>query len=210
MSENAQDFYSDFFSEVRARADGEGRFLETAFLEHFGDWLVEAGEFDTFDIAQYRAARGMRVDAYGGDPREADGVLSLVVADFSTDDNVSTLTKTEVEASFRQLGNFLRASLKPGFRDDLEESANGYGLAELIHATKSSITRVRLFLISNRVLSSRYDGLEADEIEGFSTTCDVWTPGSLRSWSHLGLGARRYSWTSKRTSESYFPAFPRT
>ena len=66
-----------------------------------------------------------------------------------------------------------------------------YGLAELIHATKSSITRVRLFLISNRVLSSRYDGLEADEIEGFSTTYNVWDLGRLQKLVSSGLGREK-------------------
>ena len=136
MAESVQDFADELFAEVRARAAGHGQFLETAYLEQFGEWLVEAGDFETFDIAQYRAARGMRVDAYGGDPAENEGVLSLAVADFSTEETVGTLTKTEVEAIFRRLENFLRAALTGAF-EQLEESAKGYGLAELIVATRN-------------------------------------------------------------------------
>src|SRR5687768_12268766 len=134
MSESLAEFHATFFNEVRAESDAEGRFLETSFLERYGEWLVDSGEFDTFDLAQYRAARGMRVDAYGGDPSEQEGILSLAVADFSPDETVQTLTRTEVDAIFRRLENFFRAALSDDFRAQLEESSPSYGLAELIHA----------------------------------------------------------------------------
>ncbi len=117
MSETVEAFHEDFFNEVRTHADAAGRFMETAFLENYGEWLVNSGEFETFDVAPYRAARGMRVDAYGGDPSEAEGVLSLAVVDFNPDARLASLTRTDVEPAFKRLENFLRASLSVGFRD---------------------------------------------------------------------------------------------
>ena len=188
MAGDVEEFYQEFFNEVRARADGEGRFLETTFVEQFGEWLVESGEFETFDIAQYRAARGMRVDGYGGDPADYEGILTLAIADFSTDEAVATLTRTDVEALFRRLENFARSAFKPEFRSDLEESASGYGLAELIHSRRHAINRIRLFVLSNRVLSSRYDGKEADEIEGIPVTFNVWDIARLQNLVVSGRG----------------------
>jgi hypothetical protein len=188
MSETVEDFHDDFFNEVRAHADAGGRFMETAFLESYGEWLVNSGELETFDIAPYRAARGMRVDAYGGDPSEAEGVLSLAVVDFNPDVRLASLTRTDVEAAFKRVENFLRASLNVGFRDQLEESSPGYGLAELIHARRSSINRVRLFLVSNRALSARYDGIESDTVEGLPVTYNVWDIGRLHRLVASGRG----------------------
>lgn len=125
MSETVEAFHEDFFNEVRTHADAAGRFMETAFLENYGEWLVNSGEFETFDVAPYRAARGMRVDAYGGDPSDAEGVLSLAVVDFNPDARVASLTRADVEPAFKRLENFLRASLSVGFRDQLEESSPG-------------------------------------------------------------------------------------
>jgi len=188
MSETVEAFHEEFFNEVRTHADAAGRFMETAFLENYGEWLVNSGEFETFDVAPYRAARGMRVDAYGGDPSEAEGVLSLAVVDFNPDARLASLTRTDVEPAFKRLENFLRASLSVGFRDQLEESSPGYGLAELIYARRASINRVRLFLISNRALSARYDGLESDTIEDIPVTYNVWDIGRLHRMVASGRG----------------------
>ena len=188
MTETVADFHEDFFNEVRTHADAGGRFMETAFLEAYGEWLVNSGEFETFDVAPYRAARGMRVDAYGGDPSEAEGVLTLAVVDFNPDAGLASLTRTDIEPAFKRLENFLRASLTVGFRDQLEESSPGYGLAELIYARRASISRVRLFLISNRALSARYDGLESDTIEDIPVTYNVWDIGRLHRMVASGRG----------------------
>ena len=88
MADTIEEFHEDFFNEVRAHADAAGRFLETAFLEQYGEWLIDAGEIATLDISQYatRTAAGAvrdRVDAYGGDPNDAEGVLSLAISDFN-------------------------------------------------------------------------------------------------------------------------------
>jgi hypothetical protein len=188
MSDTVEAFHEDFFNEVRTHADAAGRFMETAFLENYGEWLVNSGEFETFDVAPYRAARGMRVDAYGGDPSDAEGVLSLAVVDFNPDARLASLTRTDVEPAFKRLENFLRASLSVGFKDQLEESSPGYGLAELIYARRASINRVRLFLISNRALSARYDGLESDTIEDIPVTYNVWDIGRLHRMVASGRG----------------------
>ena len=60
--------------------------MDTAFSERFCNYLSEAGEFDTYDLAHYRAAKGVRVDGYGGDPLDHEGVLTLIISDFKQDE----------------------------------------------------------------------------------------------------------------------------
>ena len=172
-------FHDDFFNQIRAAADASGEFLEAAFLDLFCAYLTDSGEFDTFDPAHYRAPRGMRVDGYGGDPAEADGVLTLVISDFSADPELATLTRIEAEAAFRRLGNFLKAALNEAFRDELEEESQGYGLAELIAARRPQITRVRLFLVSNRSLSAQVSGMPDGEVSGLPVSYNIWDVSRL-------------------------------
>ncbi len=188
MAETLEQFHEDFFNEVRAQADAAGRFMETSFLEQFGDWLVNSGELETLDVTPYRAAKGMRVDGYGGDPSETDGVLSLVVVDFSSDVTVASLGASAVPAHFRRLENFLEMALSGDFRDRLEESSPGYGLAELIHARRSQIGRARLFLLTNRRLNDRYDGQEAGTLGALPISYNVWDIGRLHRLVSSGRG----------------------
>lgn len=193
MADTIEEFHEDFFNEVRAHADAAGRFLETAFLEQYGEWLMDAGEIATLDISQYatRTAAGAvrdRVDAYGGDPNDAEGVLSLVISDFNQDPAIAPLSQRDVASAFKKLEQFLTKALEPGFREQLEESSPGYGLAELISARKLGINRVRLFLISNRNLAASFKGIEASITAGIPVTYNVWDIGRLHRLVSSGRG----------------------
>ena len=61
MSIELQDFYKDFFQEVISYSE-TGEFMQNAFTNVFCNYLIDAGEFDTFDTAYYKAAKGMKVD----------------------------------------------------------------------------------------------------------------------------------------------------
>ena len=91
-----------------------------------------------------------------------------------------------MNATFRRLSNFLERSLDEGFRNNLEESDPAFGLADLIAARWPSVSRVRLFLISNRVLSSRIDGREAGELQGVPITYSVWDLGRIHRYATSG------------------------
>jgi len=156
------DFHSEFFQDVLGTADASGQYLEDSFFELFCESLVDAGELETADRAHY-ARRGIRVDGYGGDPLTAESTLSLIIMDFNQATEVATLTATDMEAIFKRLTKFLENSLTPQFRDSLEESSPGFGLADLVASRWPGVVKVRLFLITNRELSARVDGRTAGE-----------------------------------------------
>ena len=170
MSIELQDFYKDFFQEVVGYSE-TGEFMENAFTNVFCNYLIDAGEFDTFDSAYYKAAKGMKVDGYAGDPAEYDGVLTLVISDFHEGDEPESLTKTQINAIFKRLLNFYTACLKEDFYIQMEETSSGYGLAQLINSRQQGISRIRLFLVSNRLLSGRVTGMDDTEI--------AWQTGQL-------------------------------
>ena len=89
---------------------------------------------------------------------------------------------------FRRLANFLRHALDHKWRDALEETSPAFGLADLLSKRWSGIGRVRLFLITNRELSERVDGREADELDGRTITYSVWDIGRLYRQATVGRG----------------------
>ena len=180
------EFHNDLFQDVHGRADAQEMFVEETFFEVFTEPLIDAGELETADRVYYASPRGIRVDGYGGDPISADGVLSLIVSDFSQSSQHSTLTATEMDAAFRRLSNFVERCLHEEFRNALEESSPAFGLADLIGKRWGSTNRVRLFLISNRVLSSRVDGREAGELQGVPVSYSVWDLGRIHRFATSG------------------------
>lgn len=188
MPADIKEFYHEFFQDVMATAEADGSYAEDAFFEQFCAQLVDAGELDTADRAPFLSPRGMRIDGYGGDPLASEGVLSLIIVDFNQTNEVRTLTRTEMEAIFKRASNFLTKALDESFRGSLEETTPAFGLADLISARWPKLTKVRLILISNRVLSSKIDGMPAHEFEGVAVTHSVWDLGRLYRYVASGHG----------------------
>ena len=171
-----EEFSTELYQELLAGADAEGRFVEDAFFDTACAYLTEAGEFEVADRADYRGrtGSGIRVDGYGGDPRESNGTLNLIILDFSQSDELGRLVKTEMDATFKRLENFLRKALDRQWRNSLEETSPAFGLADLVAQLWSEITKVRMFLVSNRLLSERVDGRDSGQIDGKKITYSVW------------------------------------
>jgi hypothetical protein len=186
MSGELEAFHQEFFQEVIRSADANGNFAEDSFFELFTEHLIEAGELETADRAQFLGPRGVRVDGYGGDPAYSEGTLSLIISDFSQEERVLTLTATEMDAAFKRATAFLTKSLDSAFRRSLEETSAGFGLADLIAQSWDFVSKVRLILISNRVLSARVDGRTADEYRERPIAYSVWDLGRLHRYMKSG------------------------
>ncbi len=170
-----EEFAREFFQDLLAESDSDGQFVEDVFFQNSCELLMEAGELDTADRVAYRSpTRGIRVDGYGGDPSDASGTLSLIILDFHSQTSVGRLTKTDMDAAFRRLSNFLRRALDSNWRGALEETSPAFGLADLISHRWRGITKIRLLLITNRILSDRVDGRPVDSLEGKPVTHSVW------------------------------------
>jgi hypothetical protein len=183
-----EEFHRDFFQDVITMAEADGNYAEDEFFDQFCEHLVEAGELETADRALYQRT-GIRVDGYAGDPISTQGVLSLIISDFSQSVELQKFNASDMDAIFKRLTSFLEKALDPKFRNALEETDPAFGLADMIATRWPTISKVRLFLISNRLLSARVDGREAGELQGVPLTYSVWDVERLRRFATSG-GAR--------------------
>ena len=187
MPLNVEDYHTELMQDVLAGAHANETFVEDQFFERTTQVLMDAGEIESGDRVNYRhPSRGMRVDGYGGDPLTEDGVLSLIYLDFAQSDAIGSLTNTDMGAAFRRLESYLTRSLDSGFRNQLEETSPGFGLADLIAKRWDGISRVRFFLVSNRVLSTRVDGRDGSELNGIPISYNVWDLGRLHRYETSG------------------------
>lgn len=208
MPDALEEFHKELLQDIHGTADAGGRYVEDAFFERLCNELVDAGEIDTADRAAYSSARGLRVDGCGGDPAQASGVLSLIICDFHQSQELATLTATEMDAIFKRLANFLTRSLDPNFRNSTEEAAPGFGLADLISKRWPQTSKVRLFLVTNRVLSARVDGRESGELKGVPITYSVWDLRRLHNFTATGRGREEMTIDLDKDFGGAFAALP--
>jgi len=200
-----ESFRMDLLEAIRARAP-EGSSSEDrdfAFVCEVGERLAEAEEFQDFipcaGIGKGRRARNMRVDGYELD--EADDSIRLLIAEFSGGEQLQTITKTRAEIIFSQLKAFLEESAAGTiWNTDLAVSVQTKELSGLIeqkHLQKPglprSVSRYRLYLITDSTLSDRVKDLPSGELDGVPIEFHVWDIARLKAVSSSTLGAEEMS-----------------
>lgn len=184
-----EEFHHQLIADVQGDADVLGLVTVEAFFEKVGELLTEAGEIDGANRAYFEGSysRGnLQIDGYGGDPRDGDGVLSLILCDFSLSDNVRLVYKDNLQSLLNRLFRFLKASLKRDFRERLEETSAGFGVADLIGTTWKDVEKVKLIIVSNADSRTQADAAKVKDLDGKPVTLSVWDLKRLKKFMEQG------------------------
>lgn len=184
MSE-IEEFNRELIADVMGDADAAGLITAEAFFERMADLLTEAGELEGADRCYFegrRKQKPLQIDGFGGDPREAEGVLSLIICDFDIGDTPRGFRAKELNARLERLSNFLKASHELEFREALEETSPAFGLADLISTTWNSVVKIKLILVTNAEKRMNVDGFPAGTIQGKPVTYNVWDLKRIRDF----------------------------
>lgn len=171
MMQTREEFFHDFRQELLAGAESNGSFLLSEFMETVANELLETGFTEGFELCHFRAQRGMRVDGHWFND---EGGLDLFIADFDSRDELISLSKSEVDATFKRIANFFEASLTKGLADELEVTSPEYGLSRQIRDRRETIRRLNLFLFSERTLSEKVQEIPDAEVLGIPASYHIW------------------------------------
>jgi hypothetical protein len=188
MSE-LKEFHHNLIADVQGDADALGIVAVEAFFEKVGELLTEAGELDGANRAYYEgggANNPIQIDGYGGDPRDGDGILSLVLCDFVLGEEVRVQNKEQIQRLLQRLYRFAKSSLKRTFRDELEETSAGFGVADLIATTWKNIEKIKLIIVTNADFRARADAAKIKDLEGRPVTLSVWDLKRLKQYLEQG------------------------
>lgn len=169
------DFRKDYLENVKmfAAADDAGTastFVKT-ILEDLQDSNVVSDFEECFSVGKY-GRKNFRVDAYSFD--EYDYSMSLFIADFEGEDEVSTLTLTEANTLFERLNTFLDGSLNGNFRNEMEISTPAYDLVERIVNLEHTIRKYKFFILTDKAMSGKISTLDTGQINGKNIEYNIW------------------------------------
>jgi len=175
--DGVESFYQEIKAEVMRDVSESGVSPTEVFFEKMASRLESCGEIDTFEDAFFEGYFGKkiaRIDGSGGDPRDSDGVLSVMICSFKDEQEPVTINASDVRRLFDQLTNFLLAIHQADFCSNLQKGHPCEGVADTIVTTWSTITKVKLILITNAIYSARTDAVSAGEIMGVPATYNIW------------------------------------
>lgn len=182
-------YYRNLMADVRREADASGVLMVEAFFDQMSARLAEAGEIETADRAFYESGDGtrrIRIDGYAGDPRDGEGVLGLIVCDFTEGDEPLPFGKADIPPILNPLVRFLKKARIEDFRDALNEVNPAFQVSDMIITTWSQITKVKLILISNRRYISRDDSVKLQDLDDVPVTWSVWDLARFERFDRSG------------------------
>jgi hypothetical protein len=162
--------------EVRSASESLGEYPRDAFTNWALERLSEANELSDLTIAPFqgtaRNRKKMALDSFGFD--ELDGTFMAVVTDFNDSDNVTTITRTDIEALFSQVRAFIENCLDLNEFRNFPSHEESVAAGQLLLEKRGSINKFRIYLVSNRELSNRVKQIDAEELDGKQVTYTVW------------------------------------
>lgn len=184
-----EEFYRDLLADVQGDADAGGLITSEAFIEKVAEVLDEAGEASGLGQCYFEGKhdrKALQVDAYSWDPTDEEGILSLVICDFVVSNEPASITKTDINRLLMRLVEFIRAARAREFREQLEETSNGFALCDLIVRSWKQIGKIKLILVTNRVNKATTDAQPVGSIGDVPVTSNVWDLSRLQRFISSG------------------------
>lgn len=180
-----EEFRNEYLEDVRINAQIDGTMPDEFFFSDALEKLSSMGELVDPRIKptqkRCRNNRIMSFDAYCFD--ESDKSVVLVANDFK-DTADATLTKTEIDTIKARMLNFLQEAYDEklcdyfDITDEMLISGRDIGKRLKIDYIDSdedrSINQIKLFIVTNKVLSDRITSLRCDDFLGKKVELNVW------------------------------------
>jgi hypothetical protein len=193
-------FRQDLLNSVQARAqdDGVTNDVDFAFVCEVGTRLANAEEFYDFVPCHYTGLgpknRKLRIDGYELD--ELDESIRLLIADFKGEAVTEVITKTRAEQIFGQLRSYIEESASgriwASASNDTAQVRELSSIIEQKHQKKldgtRSVSRYRLYLITDSILSERLKDLPTEYLDGIPVEFHIWDVSRLKAVSTSLLG----------------------
>ncbi|MBL7003545.1 MAG: AIPR family protein [Gammaproteobacteria bacterium] len=171
MTDN--EYYANYMQDIYARAGSMDDFTEEQFTEEMCDFLVDQAVVESYDSSFFKKTHlGIRIDAwyYQAERHELD----LFICDYEITPDLRVLTQSDVDNHLKRAERFLAKSLSTEYYHEIEESLPIYSVARTIYKSRELITKVKIILLSNASLSSRFKGLESRSLLNLNMEYDIW------------------------------------
>lgn len=181
MSSTIEEFRSELISQSLVEF-GEQE-AHAGFVAVAGRMLEEAEEIVDFMPCPYRGVgprrRSLGVDGYAFD--EADGSLRVLIAQFFGGPKPTTVTQTSAKTEFAKLLCFLEEAIS-GHDAHLPASEDpATDFAGTVKSHRAVITRLRLYLVTDGVLSERVRDWPEGTIGDIPIEFHIWDVGRFQS-----------------------------
>lgn len=183
------EYRKDYLENVKAIAAAENEGTVTTFVKTVLEDLQSLNIIPDFELCfamGKNGRRNYRVDAYSFD--DYDYSMSIFVADYSGDADISTLIKTEANVLFDKISAFLDGCLNGNFRNEIEISTPVYDMVEQIIHLKNTTRKYRFFILTDKAMSEKIASFSTSSINDIPIEYNIWDMSRLHRVLSSGDG----------------------
>ncbi|PZE20330.1 AIPR family protein [Paenibacillus xerothermodurans] len=162
-----KEFHQDFTQSILSDALSRGLMKPQAFFENICEELVATGDLTiNYTAAEYiKIKNGIEVNGFDYD--EERKILTLLVHQFFQEDDIQTLTKSQIDGKFKRLKSFYVKSIN-GLYTQMEETSDAYSMAYNIYRYKLSneIDKIRLVILTDGKATRNLTEIPSEELNG--------------------------------------------
>lgn len=173
-------YRKEYLENVKTIAAAESEVTVTAFVDTVLKDLQEinvVGDYELCFALGKHGRKNYRVDAYAFD--DYDYSMSLFIADYSGENNIETITRTDTTALFEKLAAFVDGCMNGSLRYDIEISTPAYDMVDQLLNLKSVIRKYRLFVLTDKVMSDKISSFPSGKINDIPVEYNLWDMNRL-------------------------------
>lgn len=163
-----EEFHQDFLQSILSDSESRGLLKAQAFFENVCEELVTIGDLTSnYTVAEYTKKN---IEVYGYDYDEERQVFSLLIHHFNQEDEIQTLTMSQIESKFKKLKLFFTQSAD-GLYSQMEEAYESYSMAYNIYDyyLKEKIKKLKLIILTDGKATRNLLELPSEKLKDIET-----------------------------------------
>ena len=201
------EFRAGILDDVHFNASMNGTSPREEFLVLYAETLVDAEEFEDFEQLAYEGvgSRNRRIQIDGYYYSELDNCLYIIICPFVDSIETQSLTATEAENQFKRARAFVEESRSGFIQKYAEESSPGYGLALDIQKRYMNVPKIKFYILTDMVMSSRIKEIPSTNIGDSVAEYHIWDISRLQGIQESKTGKEEIVIDLKAFSEHGIP-----
>ena len=181
MDKEIAAYKNNLMSDIHLLAEQNENMPREEFIAQITSNLINAEEFLEFIPLQFESigSRNSKIQIDGYYYDNLENCLALFICDFVESDEIEKLTNTDAVNLFKKEQNFIVNSMNGFILERGEPSTQGYDLAYDISNRFKNVDKYRMYIISNRLMSTRVRKFENSILCGKECEYTIWDIGRL-------------------------------
>ncbi|WP_048746387.1 AIPR family protein [Paenibacillus sp. P22] len=163
-----KEFHQDFLQSILSDSESRGLLKSQSFFENVCEELVSSGDLSVnYTAAEYNKT-GIEIHGYDFD--EERGILSLLVHQFFQEDEMNTLTMSQIKTKISRIKGFFEFCVSGKYRF-MEETSDAFSMSYNInkHFESKEIKKMRIVIITDGKATKNLSSIPDEIIDNITT-----------------------------------------